>query len=118
VLAPECASPVLQDVVRGRLEVGDVFGPQDWVSRYHGLADLGSGHYLRLQWPTSEFLPNVHSVHGLEVFWIFARQRQQQFRGNSRHTFYLHLKETEHRFNHPWDEFYLGLLAMLREQSL
>ena len=115
---PECASPVLYELVRGRQELGDLFGPQDWVSRYHGLADLGCGRYLRLQWPGSESPPNVHALHGLEAFWRFARQRLQQFRGLHRHTFELHLKETEYRFNHPRDQLYPGLLAMLREQPL
>ena len=117
-LVPESASPVLHELVRGRRELGDLFGPQDWVSRYHGLADLGRGRYLRLQWPGSESPPNVHALHGLEAFWRFARQRLQQFRGLHRHTFELHLKETEYRFNHPRDQLYPGLLAMLREQPL
>ena len=36
----------------------------------------------------------------------------------SKHTFYLHLKETEFRFNHRHDDLYKILLRMLRENPL
>jgi transposase len=117
-LVPECASSILHDVLRGRLQLCDVFDPQDWVSRYDALADLSSGLYLRLQWTGSQFPSNTVSINRCEVFWGFARRRLAQFRGLHRHTFDLHLMETEYRFNHPRDQLYPSLLAMLRERPL
>ncbi|MEM9346517.1 MAG: IS1595 family transposase, partial [Planctomycetota bacterium] len=35
-----------------------------------------------------------------------------------RHTFYLHLKETEFRFNHRRDNLYLAVLKLLRENPI
>ena len=117
-LVPECASPILYDGLRGRLQLCSVFDPQDWVSRYHAIADLSSGRYLRLQWHGSQFPSNPLPINGHEAFWGFAKRRLAQFRGLHRHTFYLHLMETEYRFNHPRDETYPRLLAMLRERPL
>ncbi|EGY53463.1 ISTde3 transposase, partial [Neisseria shayeganii 871] len=41
-----------------------------------------------------------------------------QFNGVPKHTFYLHLKETEFRFNHRHDDLYKVLLGMLRKDPL
>jgi len=38
-------------------------------------------------------------INGIENFWGFAKQRLAKFHGISRHTFYLHLKESEFRYN-------------------
>ncbi|MDU1262140.1 MAG: IS1595 family transposase, partial [Veillonella sp.] len=38
--------------------------------------------------------------------------------GVPKHTFYLHLKETEFRFNHRHDDLYKILLRMFRENPL
>ncbi|MDZ4097977.1 MAG: IS1595 family transposase, partial [Methylophilaceae bacterium] len=35
-----------------------------------------------------------------------------------KHTFYLHLKETEFRFNHRRDNLYLEALKLLRKNPL
>ncbi|MGB8338047.1 MAG: IS1595 family transposase, partial [Burkholderiales bacterium] len=36
----------------------------------------------------------------------------------AQHTFYLHLKESEYRFNHRNDNLYLELLKLLRTNPL
>jgi transposase-like protein len=41
-----------------------------------------------------------------------------QFKGVPRHTFYLHLKESEFRFNHRHQNLYKLLLRILREDPL
>lgn len=41
-----------------------------------------------------------------------------QFNGVPGHTFYLHLKETEYRFNHRRDNLYLEILKLLRLKPL
>ena len=48
----------------------------------------------------------------------YAKHRLVQFNGVPKHTFYLHLKETEFRFNHRHDDLYKILLRMLRENPL
>jgi hypothetical protein len=41
-----------------------------------------------------------------------------KFNGVAKHTFYLHLKETEFRFNHRRDNLYIALLRLLRVNLL
>jgi len=45
-------------------------------------------------------------INGIEGFWGYAKSRLAKFRGMSKHTFYLHLKECEFRFNHRQDKVY------------
>jgi transposase-like protein len=51
-------------------------------------------------------------------FWAYAESRLSKFRGMSESTFYLHLKECEYRFNHRYENIYLLLLRMCRENPL
>uniref|UniRef100_E6QI99 Transposase n=1 Tax=mine drainage metagenome TaxID=410659 RepID=E6QI99_9ZZZZ len=41
-----------------------------------------------------------------------------KFNGIAKHTFYLHLKETEFRFNHRQDNLYKTLLSFFRNHPL
>jgi transposase len=117
-LIPNCSALVVSDVVNGRRDLHEVFGHQDWVSRYHGLVDLERQRYFRLQWPDAGSTPNLYQATRTEVFWRFAKQRLSRFRGLHRHTQYLHLMETEYRFNYPRESLYHDLLDMLRSQPL
>jgi transposase len=117
-LVPYCSSPLLHNVVSGLQELASIFRPNDWISRYHGLVDVGRGQYFSLQWPDSQELRSTREMNGSEAFWVFTRRRLKRFMGIPRHTFYLHLKETEYRFNHLNDDLYLELLALLRKHPL
>lgn len=57
-------------------------------------------------------------MNGIEGFWGFAKSRLTRFRGMSKHTFYLHLKECEFRFNHRCHDLYPLLLRQCRKQPL
>ena len=69
------------------LSDGDANGRCHWGFGPFGERDLPSD------------APSQH-VNGIESFWSFAKRRLIKFNGIPRHTFYLHLNETEFRFNH------------------
>jgi len=54
----------------------------------------------------------------IEGFWTMVKKRMQKFNGIHRHTFYLHLKECEFRFNHRDQQLYQEILTLLRENPL
>src|SRR5271165_4132975 len=54
----------------------------------------------------------------IHCFWSFAKRRLAKFNGIPAHTFALHLKETEFRFNHRRDNLYRVLLDQLRRDPL
>lgn len=50
--------------------------------------------------------------------WDYAKRRLSKFNGINGDTFYLHLKESEYRFNHRRGNLYAVLLTMLRREPL
>ncbi len=49
-------------------------------------------------------------VNGIDVFWRVAKSRMNKIRGIRKDKFNLHLKETEWRFNHRYENIYRLLL--------
>ncbi len=57
-------------------------------------------------------------INGIESFWAYAKLRLSRFKGLPKHTFYLHLKETEFRFNNRREDIYKRLLKLLTERPI
>jgi len=57
-------------------------------------------------------------INGIESFWSYAKRRLQKFNGVSEHTFYLHLKECEYRFNQRKENLFRLLLKLLERYPL
>jgi len=54
----------------------------------------------------------------LDNFWGQARLRLAKFKGVSRRTYHLHLKECQFRFNHRREDLYALLLRLIRDRPL
>jgi transposase-like protein len=57
-------------------------------------------------------------ANGIENFWGVASTRLVRFSGIRADSFYLHLKETEFRFNHRREDLYTTLLKEFRKAPL
>jgi len=79
---------------------------------------MGFAKHFRVRHGQNEFARGAQHINGIGSFWSYAKHRLIQFHGVARHTFYLHLKETEFRFNHRHDDLYKVLLKMLRKDPL
>ena len=84
---------------------------------YNGLVDLGYGHF-RVDHSNDEFAKGAVHINGIEGFWGLAKVRLAKFKGLPRHTFHLHLKETEWRYNHRHADKYKTLLRYLRQNPI
>ncbi len=73
---------------------------------------------FRVHHGDSEFARGSVHVNGIERFWSFAKRRLVKFNGIASHTFHLHLKETEYRFNHRHADLYKALPSLLREHPV
>jgi transposase-like protein len=62
--------------------------------------------------------PHTNGTPGVESSWAFAKHRLTKFKGVPRHTFYLHLKETESRFKRQRDNLYPVMPKPLRDQPI
>ena len=116
-IVPDAKKRTLQRVIRGKVSLDSVIHTDGWVG-YDGLVDVGYAKHFRVRHRENEFAHRSNHINGIESFWSFAKHRLAQFKGVPRHTFYLHLKETEFRFNHRHQNLYKLLLRILREDPL
>jgi transposase-like protein len=116
-IVPNASKAALQAVIRGRASLSSVLHTDGWAG-YHGLVDLGFNKHLRVEHRDNEFARQSNHINGIESFWSFAKRRLARFCGVPKHTFYVHLKETEFRFNHRNQNLYRTLLDFLRKDPL
>ena len=116
-IVPDCSKPTLQAIIRGHVEISTVIHSDGWRG-YDGLVDIGFDKHFRVNHGNNEFASGERHINGIESFWSYAKRRLAKFNGVAKHTFYLHLKETEFRFNHRRDNLYLEVLKLLRNNPL
>lgn len=116
-IIPDSSKANLPAIIRGHI------GPDDGVRleeccRYNGLVDMGLKKYSRVNHGKAEVKKGKNRLNGAETFWANTKRRLEKFHGISNSTFYLHLKESEFRFNHRNEDIYKLLLKMFRENPL
>ena len=116
-IVPDASKRTLQAIIRGKADIASVIHTDRWRG-YDGLVDVGFDKHFRVSHGANEFARGSVRVDGIESFWSFAKRRLAQFNGVARKTFYLHLKETEFRFNHRHQDLYTALLALFRNNPL
>lgn len=116
-IVPNCSQATLQAIIRGRVGADTVIHSDGWRG-YDGLVDIGFDKHFRVHHGKNEFAVGNNHINGIESFWSYAKRRLAKFNGVAKHTFYLHLKETEFRFNHRTVNMYLQILKLLRNKPL
>jgi len=116
-IVPDCSKATLQAVIRGKVTLDSVIYSDGWRG-YNGLVDVGYGKHLRIDHGRNEFAKGSTHVNGIEGFWGFSKTRLYRFRGMSKSTFYLHLKECEFRFNYRGQDLYKILIKMIKNHPL
>ncbi len=112
-IVPDCSRPTLQGIIRGRVDPSTVINSDGWRG-CNGLVDLGHGHF-RVDHSRDAFTNDTVHINGIEGL---AKVRLAKFKGLSRHTFHLHLKETEWRFNHRKADKYKTLPRYIRQNPV
>ena len=105
--------PIIQDKIS---EDSTVY--TDGFKTYDGLVNMGYKKHYRISHGNNEFANGRNHINGIENFWGIAKSRLNKFRGLSKRTFYLHLKECEFRFNHRNEDLYKYILHVLTKNPL
>lgn len=116
-IVPDCKKTTLQAIIRGRVAPDTVIHSDGWRG-YDGLVDVGYSKHYRVNHGDNEFARGTRHINGIESFWSFAKHRLQKFHGVAAHTFYLHLKECEYRFNNRNGNLQAELLKLLTKHPL
>ena len=107
----------LQTIIKERVNTNNEIHSDGWRA-YNGLVDLGYKKHYRVDHSKNEFANKHKHINGIESFWGLAKIRLTKFKGLSKQTFYLHLKECEFRFNHRTQNLYKILLKIFRKDPL
>ena len=65
-----------------------------------------------------EYANKPSYVDNLDNFWQFTKERMDKFHGVAKHKFYLHLKESEFRFNFRNDNLYAVMLKLISSHPI
>ena len=78
--------------------------------RYHAIADFDEWRLYRV-----DTAPGASKIHqdDIAVFWGNTRNRLLKFRGMNKNTLYLHVKESEFRYNYREDDLNRLLLNII-----
>ena len=116
-IVPDVAKKTLQSIIRGKVELDSVIHSDQWRG-YNGLVDLGYKKHFRVNHGEDEFVNDHSHINGIEGFWELVKNRLTKFKDIHKHTFYLHLKESEFRYNFRTKNTYKFLLALLKKYPL
>ena len=115
-LVENCSKAALMPIIKGQVLSEATVYTDGWKS-YDGLV-LGGYKHHRIHHHQNQFARGRNHVNGIESFWSFTKLRLAKLRGIRAQYFFLHLKESEWRWNHRHDNLYLFLLKNLRSKPL
>ena len=112
-IVSNCSRQTLYAIIKGKVDAASVIHTDGFRS-YDSIVDLGYQKHYRINHSADEFAIGTNHINGIEGFWGLAKVRLVKFRGLSKNTFYLHLKECEFRFNYRNQDLYYVLLKITR----
>ena len=112
-----CSVSTLLPIIREKVDENSAVYTDGFKS-YDGLVDAGYKKHYRVIHSKNEFAKGHNHINGIENFWGLAKTRLAKFRGISKDTFCLHLKECEFRFNYRKTDLYLLMLKIIRNNPL
>ena len=115
-IVENCSKQALMPIIKGQVLSEATIDTDGWKS-YDGLVLDGDKHH-RIHHHQNQFARGKNHVNGIESFWSFTKPRLAKLRGIRTQYFFLHLKESEWRWNHRHDNLYLILLKNLRSEPL
>ena len=115
-IVENCSKAALMPIIKGQVLSEATVYTDGWKS-YDGLV-LGGYKHHRIHHHQNQFARGRNHVNGIESFWSFTKLRLAKLRGIRPQYFFLHLKESEWRWNHRHDNLYLFLLKNLRSKPL
>ena len=93
-----CSASTLVPIIKKLAPDDDNIIYSDEWKAYDGLVNMGYKKHYRVKHSNDIFSNGKAHVNGIENFWGVAKNRLSKFRGIRKDKFYLHLKETEFRF--------------------
>lgn len=116
-IVKNCSVSEILPIIKGKAD-SDAIIYSDGFKTYDGLVNYGYKKHYRVKHGENEFADGHNHINGIENFWGLCKVRLARFRGVHKHTFYLHIKECEFRYNYRNQNLYLFLLKEFRKMPI
>ena len=116
-IVKNCSAADLLPIIKCNASEDSIIYSDEWKA-YDGLVEAGYNRHYRVKHSDSVFSNGRVHINGIESFWSVAKTRLAKCRGILYDKFFLHLKETEFRFNHRSENLYALLLKEFRKNPL
>ena len=108
----------MYDWLKGKTE-----GERDIVEKhrlhmYNGIADFNSIRLYRTNDSVTGVTRGKSNIDEIDLFWGMLKSRLIKFRGLNSGTLYLHVKETEFRYNYRENDLFELLMEILHKRPL
>ena len=106
----------IQELQKARLLNRDDNNELGNLTKYHAIADFDGWRLYRVD--TSSTLNGKSHIDDIAAFWGNTKSRLLKFRGLNKNTLYLHVKESEFRYNNRNDDINTILLNIICKYPL
>ena len=108
----------LNDWLKGKIEADPAFIQKSRLNFYHGIADFSSLKLHRINSTNSSAARGRSQIDEVDLFWGLLKSRLAKFRGLNGSTLYLHVKETEFRYNNRNQDLYDLVISIINRRPL
>lgn len=115
-IVDNCKKDTLQQIIKDKVVVQSNVMSDEWRA-YRGLEILGYTHKT-VKHGKGEYASEDCHINGLEGFWGMTKVRLAKFRGIKKNNLFLHLKESDFRFNNRNKNLYKILLRLFKTKPI
>ncbi len=108
----------MYDWLKGKTEGEKGIIEQYRLNVYNGIADFNSIRLYRVNESVPGVTRSKSHIDEIDMFWGMLKSRLIKFRGLNSGTLYLHVKETEFRYNYRENDLFELLMEILHKQPL
>lgn len=109
---------IIYDWVKGKSQLDDSFVSQHHLDQFLGIADFNQVKLLRPNGAINGSAKGRSQIDEIDLFWGLLKARLIKFRGLSGNTLFLHVKETEFRYNNRGRDIFDMLLQIIHSRPL
>jgi transposase len=108
----------INEIIRSKKLNGNAGRWYDKLKQYSGIANFNSYKLIRINNDELEPAKGRGQIDEIDFFWGLIKGRLTKFRGMNNSTLYLHVKESEFRYNYRNTDIFYLLTNIIQQQPL
>ena len=108
----------LYDWLKGKVDADQMLIEKYRLDLYNGIVDFNTVKLHRINTAYSGFTKGRSQIDEIDLFWGMLKSRLVKFRGLNGSTLYLHVKETEFRYNYRNEDLFELLMNIINKRPL